>query len=109
MIVIAFLETDKANRVKLFEETFLAANLSLDIVFKILFLILSNANIDFLDWKFRKRTYITKKAFLTIRRIKLVRKKEFIAATLDSKYEIFVIHIASLSSIPLDIYPFCRP
>ena len=51
MVVIAFLMIDKANRVRFFEETFLIANISPEIVHEILFFNLSNANIDFLDWK----------------------------------------------------------
>ena len=49
MVVEAFLMTDKANRVKFFEKTFLIANVSLEVVFGILFLILNGADIDFLD------------------------------------------------------------
>ena len=53
MVVIAFSVTDKANRVKFFEETFLVANVSLEIVLGILFLTLSGANINFLGQKLR--------------------------------------------------------
>ena len=53
MIVAAFLVTDKANRVRFFEKTFLVANVSSKVVLEMLFFILSDANIDFLDRKFR--------------------------------------------------------
>ena len=85
------------------------ANISPNIVFGISFLILSNANIDFLDQKLRWRTYITKKALSTTRYIKLVEKKEFVAIVLDPKYKTFVVYIVSLGSatspisIPLNI------
>lgn len=49
MIVIAFLVIDKANHIKFFEETFLLANVSLEIVFSIFFLTLSETNFDLLD------------------------------------------------------------
>ena len=49
MVVAAFLVTDKANRVKFFKETFLVANVSPEIVFGMLFLIFSGADVDFLD------------------------------------------------------------
>ena len=49
IVVAAFLMTDKVNRVKFFEETFLMANISLEVVFEMFFFILSGANIDFLD------------------------------------------------------------
>ena len=47
---MAFLITDKANRVKFFEETFLVANVSLEVVFEMPFFILNDEDIDFLDW-----------------------------------------------------------
>ena len=50
MVLAAFLVTDKANQVKFFDETFPIVNVSLKVVFEMLFFILSNADIDFLDW-----------------------------------------------------------
>ena len=47
MVVIAFLIMNKANQIGFFEKTFLVANVSPEIVFEMLFLTLSNANIDF--------------------------------------------------------------
>ena len=44
---------DKANCIRFFEETFLVANISLEVVFLMFFLILSDVDIDFLDWKLR--------------------------------------------------------
>ena len=44
---------DKTNRVGFFEETFLVANISLEIVFKMSFLILSGADVDFLGQELR--------------------------------------------------------
>ena len=48
IVVAAFLVVDKANRVRFFEETFLVANVSPEVVLGMLFLTLSGANIDFL-------------------------------------------------------------
>ena len=47
MVVAAFSVIDQANKVKFFKKTFLVVNISPDIVVKILFLSLSNANVDF--------------------------------------------------------------
>lgn len=49
IVVIALSVTDKVNQAKFFKKTFLIANISSEIIFKIFFLILSIANIDFLD------------------------------------------------------------
>ena len=51
MVVAAFLVRNKPYRVKFFEKTFLVTNVSPEIVLGMLFLILSGADIDFLDWK----------------------------------------------------------
>ena len=64
--------------------------------------ILSGANITFLDWKLRWKTYNTQKTFLITRRIELVEKKKFVITVLDLEHKIFIVHIASFSSIPLD-------
>ena len=51
IIVMAFLVINKANEIRFFEKIFLMANISLKLVFRIFFLNLSNANIDFLGQK----------------------------------------------------------
>ena len=51
IVVTAFSMTDKANQVKFFEETFLVANVSPEIVFGMPFLTLNGASVDFLGWK----------------------------------------------------------
>ena len=110
MVVAAFLVVDKANRVRFFEETFLVANVSSEIVFGMLFLTLSGADVDFLGWELWWKAYTTKKALPTTRRIKLVDKKKFAAVALDPKHETYVVHVASFSSIPLvvslNVHPF---
>ena len=79
------------------------------------FLTLSGADVDFLDWELRWRTYTTEEALPTTRRVELVGKKEFAAAALDPESETFVVHVASLSSVaspsssPLDVHPSRRP
>ena len=81
------------------------ANVSLEVVLRILFLTLSDADVDFLVWEFWKRIYTIKESFSTTSHVELVGKKEFAAAALDLEYEIFVIYVASLSSILLDVRP----
>ena len=117
-VVAAFSVVDKANRVKFFEEIFLVANISPEIVFGMPLLILSSINIDFAGRELRWRTYTTKDVLLTTRRVELMGKKEFAAAALDAEYETYIVHIASFSSIPLiaslrstplNVHPFRRP
>ena len=112
MVVAVFSVENKANRVRFFEKTFLVANVSPEVVFRMPFLTLSGADVDFSGRELRWKTYTTEKVLPTTRRVKLVDKKEFAAATLDPKHETYVVHIASLSSTPLaffNVYPSWRP
>ena len=91
-------------------------NISPEVVLGMPFLTLSDADVDFLEHELRWRTYTTKKTLLTTRRIELVGKKEFVAATLDLKHETYVVHVGSVSfdmlpsSFPLelDVHPSHR-
>ena len=47
MVVAVFSVTDRADKIRFFEETFLVTNVSPDLVLGILFLTLSGANINF--------------------------------------------------------------
>ena len=47
IILVAFSVIDQVNRVRFFKKTFLVANVSPDVVFRMLFLTLSSANINF--------------------------------------------------------------
>ena len=53
MVVAAISVTHQAGRVRFFEETFLVANISPDVVLGIFFLTLSNADVDFPKKKLR--------------------------------------------------------
>ena len=87
MVVAAFSVTDHANTVRFFEKTFLIANFIPDVVFGMLFLTLSSADVDFPKKELWWRFYTLKETFSTTKRVELVGKKEFAAATLDPGYE----------------------
>ena len=91
IVITAFSVTDKINQVRFFEETFLVANVSPEVVFGMLFITLNGAVVDFLDCELKWRTYTTKKASLTIRHVKLMEKKEFATTTLNPEHETFVV------------------
>ena len=115
MVVAAFLVMDKANQVRFFEKIFLVANVSPEVVLEMPFLTLSNADVDFSGRKLRWRTYTTEKALPITRRIKLVDKKKFAVAVLNSEHETYVVHVKLVnsnvlpSSSPLDVYPSQKP
>ena len=110
IVVAVFSLTDQADRVRFFEETFLVANISPDVILRMLFLTLSGADINFLKKKLRWRLYTIEEAFPTTKRVKLVGKKEFAATALDLGYETFVVHVTSLESPSQegDVHPSCR-
>ena len=115
IMVTAFSVNDKANQLKFFEEIFLGVNVSLEVVLGMLFLTLSSADVDFLGWKLRWRTYTTKEVLPTTKPVELMGKKKFAAAALDPEHETYVVYIGlvssnlSPSSSPLDIHPSWRP
>ena len=51
MVIAAFSVIDQSDRVKFFEETFFIANVNPDVIYDIIFLTLSNADINFLKKK----------------------------------------------------------
>ena len=51
IVVAAFSVVEKANQIRFFQETFLVANVSPEIVFGMSFFILSGADIDFSGWE----------------------------------------------------------
>ena len=112
MVVAVFSVTDQANKVRLFEKTFLVANVSPDVVLRMPFLILSDVDIDFLKRELWWRSYTIEKVFSNTKRVKLVGKKEFIVAALDPGHETFVVQIAFLESPSNtqedDVHSFCR-
>ena len=75
MVVAAFSVIDQVDRVRFFEKTFLVANVSLDVVFGMFFLTLSDADINFSKRKLWWRSYIIEEVFPTIKQVKLVEKK----------------------------------
>ena len=48
MVITSFSMTDQANKIRFFEETFLVANISTDMVLEISFLTLSDTDVNFL-------------------------------------------------------------
>lgn len=98
---------DKDKKSRFFQKTFLPAEISMDIAFKMLFITLYNAEVNFINEKLGWRLYIAMKNFFTIRLIELVRKKKCAIVTLNLEDEIFVINIASLAIFNTNaIHPF---
>ena len=98
IMVAAFSITDQANRVRFFEEIFLVANVSSNIVFGMLFFTPSSADIDFPKKELWWRFYTIEEALSTTKQVELVRKKEFAAVAFDLRYETFVVYVTFLKN-----------
>ena len=65
MVLADFQVEDKLRRARFFQKTFLLTNISAELVLSMLFLILSNANIQFIEKELTWRSYTTAKALPT--------------------------------------------
>ncbi len=97
MVVSTFSVSDKDGRERFFEESFLLADVSPDIVLGMPFLTMSNADVDFQTRDLQWRSYTTREVPPTTRHVELIGEKEFAAAALDPEHEAFVVHVAALS------------
>ncbi len=103
MVSASFLLQDSLGRIRFFEETFLLADTSMEVVLGMPFLALSNADFQFGGEKFTWRSYTAAEALSTISRVELIDKREFDKAVLDENSETFVLHVATLEATT--IYP----
>ena len=70
----------------------------MEMVLKMLFFTLNNADIQLLEKKLIWRSYTAAKVLLTTKQIKLIDKKESAKSALDKKFETFVVHITTLET-----------
>ncbi len=98
MVATSFLFQDSLGRVRFFEETFLLADISIEVILKMLFLTLSNANFQFGTEKLIWRSYTAAETLPTTSWVKFIDKREFAKAALDKNFETFVPHIAALEN-----------
>lgn len=100
MVIALFLMDNKDKKFCYFKMTFLIADISMDITFN-MFFFLHNIQINFIYWEFRYRSYIIENGLPTTKWVKLIRKKEFAAISLDLENQIFIIHIAFIINLDL--------
>ncbi len=109
MIASIFSVSDKDGRGRFFKKSFLLADIKPNIVLGILFLTISNADIDFQAQDLQWRFYTIGDVILITKQVELIGKKEFVAVTLDQEYEVFVVHIVALSvDLGYEVYPSRR-
>ena len=67
MVIASFQVEDKLRSARFFRETFLLADISVEVVLDMLFLTFSNADVQFVEKELTWRSYITAKALPTIK------------------------------------------
>ena len=100
---------DESGRARFFEETFLLADSSMEVVLRILFLALSNADIQVDTKSFTWRSYSAAEALPITRRVEFIDKHEFAKAALDKNSETFVVHVTALEALEPAVHPSRAP
>lgn len=110
MVYIFFSVNDKNKKSWFLEETLLLIDISINIALEMLFLTLSNIEINFINQDLKWRLYTIAEALSITRQVELIRKKQFENAALDPSDETFVVHVAFLNSsnLGLEIYLFWK-
>lgn len=104
IVIAGFLTIDKWGKILYFEEIFMLANTSINIVLGIPFFALKNAGIKFDTESFTYKTYNAAEALLIVRRVKFINKHKFARATLNENSETLVVHIAAGKFLELAIH-----
>ena len=104
MVIAAFQVVDKLGRSRFFQETFLLADISMEVVLGMPFLSLSNADVQFAEKELTWRTYTTEKALPITRQVEIINQKKFAKPALDENVEIFVVYVSSLG-LKMSILP----
>lgn len=74
------------------------ANISIRMILKIPFLILSTTNIQYVEKKLTWKFYTSIEALPTIKQVKFISKKKFTKVVLDKNSESFIVYIAALKA-----------
>ena len=101
MVLASFQVKDKLGRPQFFQETFLLADLSMEVVVEMPFLTFSNANIQFTQKKLTWRSYTTAEALPTTKQVEIINSKKFAKATLDEYVKAFVMHVIFLLTMAI--------
>ena len=98
MVLASFQVEDKLGRARFFQELFLLADTTVEVVLGMPFLTLSNADVLFSERELTWNSYTVDEALPTTKRIELIDKKEFAKAALDKESETFFVHVAALEA-----------
>ena len=104
MVIANFQVENKIGRPRFFQKIFLIANTKFEMILRMLFLKISNADVSFvkeiLTWKF----YTTSKALPTIKQVELIDLNKFLLIGLDADSKTFVVHVANKKQGKLPVH-----
>lgn len=96
MIIAGFQVSDKFRKTRFFQETFLIADTSVEVIFGMPFLTFSKVEINFakkiLTWK----TYTITKALPTTKKVQIISPKKFAKVVLDPEQEVIMVRMTTL-------------
>ena len=94
MVIADFQVENKGSKPRFFYKTFLMANTKFEVILRMLFLKISNANVAFSKETLMLKSYTTNKALLTTEQVQQVDLNEFVIAALDADCETLIAHVA---------------
>ena len=101
MVLASFQVEDMFGKTRFFQTIFLLADLSIEVVLEMPFLIFNNADIKFAQKKLTWRFYIAAEALLTTKQVEIINGKEFAKAALDDHVEAFMVHVIFLLTMAI--------
>lgn len=102
MVSTKFLVQDKEDRYRFFEETFLLADINMEVILSMPFLSLSNIDINFNVKDPIWRSYIAVEILPITSWVKLIDKREFVKTALDKNSKTFVMHVTAMVATKAD-------
>ena len=104
MILASFEVEDKLRKAWFFQETFLLADISMEVVLGMPFLTFSNADIQFAEKKLTWRSYLVVEALPTTKQVQIIDRRKFAVVALAPDKEAFMVHVVYLGA-KMSIHP----
>lgn len=95
LIIAGFSIVDKFIRNRFFEESFLLAEINMEMILGIFFFFFSNVNIYFSTKEFIWGVYTITETMPIFKRIELNDKHNFVKIVLNENFKTFVIHVVA--------------
>ena len=96
MVITTFQVFNKIGHSYFFQKNFSLANISMEVILGMFFLIFSNADVQFAEKQLTWRTYTNKEALSTTCWVGLISWKKFAKVALNNNIKAFMVYISSL-------------